>query len=160
MRTKVGGSHPILGIVIFVLLFGFVIGALIYRKITGPKDVARLETTLFTPYFADLKANHLDDAYQRYTTAVYKTRYSLEDYRKAWEERFEVGPLTEITMNTADPGMPHGKWGFSITYYVVLGDKKASSSLFYFVVEDGDGALRIEESARDPGNRHYVMEPW
>lgn len=160
MTTKIGGSHPLLGILIFVGLFGFVIGALIYRKMTAPKQVARLRTTLFDPYFTELRAGHLDEAYQRYTTAGYKASHSLEAYRKAWRERFDIGPLTEITMNTADPGNRKGKSGFLMSYYLVLGDKKSASSVFYFAYDEGDGALRIEESARDRGNRHYTQEPW
>ena len=160
MTTKMGGSHPILGILMFVLLFGFVIGALIYRKLTAPKQVARLHSTLFDPYFAELKAGHLDEAYQRFTTPVYKAKYSLEAYHKAWQERFDIGPLTKIQMNLADPGRRNGKWGFSMSYYVVLGDKKAASSIFYFVVEEGDGALRIEESAWDRGGGHFIQQPW
>ena len=160
MTTKMGGSHPILGILMFVLLFGFVIGALIYRKLTAPKQVARLHSTLFDPYFAELKAGHLDEAYQRFTTPVYKAKYSLEAYHKAWQERFDIGPLTQITMNTADPGTRKGKWGFLMSYYFMLGDKKSSAAVFYFATEDTDGVLRINESARETTASNYYQEPW
>ena len=154
------GAKQIIGILVFVLLFGGAIAALIYNISIG-KKVNQQVTALFEPYFRLIDEGKLGDAYRGATTPHYQEQYSLSAFEKAWGERISrFGKMTRREYRGANRTHRIGRSsGYTVVWNFWF-EKNELATANYFVADQPDGTLRIDMSSRVSGTQRPVPEPW
>lgn len=158
--TKSEVPHPILAIVVAVLLFGGVGYGIYYHSTEGKEQSREVEQELFEPYFRAIEAGKIDEAWERYTTPHYKETFSIDAYRARWQtissnEKFD---REQLTVNASYDAI-HRYDYLLVSYGFTLDHDYAH--VFYRVVRDADGTLRIHESGRSySGHPRLDPEPW
>ena len=154
--------HPIAAVAVALLMLGSIGYGVYYGLEKAPKNRERLEQSLFEPYFAALSAGHIDEAWDRYTTAHYKQLFPLSRYRQHWQETFSrTGPLSKRTLSVANEAyeVVNRREYSAVRYQLTFA--RDYVQVVYEVVLDAGGQPRI-----DWAGQHHLSssqtspEPW
>lgn len=158
--TESDVPHPIIAIIVAVLLFGGVGYGIYYHLTKAPKQRREVVQALFGPYFQALADGRIDEAWERYTTAHYKARFSLEAYRAQWRAALASKRFDRKLLNAnMSYDAPERQKYLLVTYGFTLDHDYVHA--FYRVVRDADGEQRIEWSGRRYTGRPLAdPEPW
>ncbi len=156
---KSSGS-PALGALIFLVLFGGAITAVVYNLRNGKKNAAKIDA-LFDGYFSVVRAGKLDDAWQQFTTPHYREQYPLDAYKKTWQTRVaQHGAMTRFENRGASRTHVIGHsagWSVVVNLYF---ERNHAPTATYYLEDQPDGTLLIERSSTASGARNPYGEAW
>ena len=160
--TESSVPHPIAALVVAALMLGGVGYGVYHALAQAPKAEARLEQTLFEPYFKALSAGHVDEAWQRYTTPRYQQLFPIEQYRQHWQQAFsKSGRIVERSLFAANGAYElASKRDYTAVKYQLTFEHDYVQAV-YEVVSDAQGHPRIDWAGRHPsGSSLTSPEPW
>lgn len=157
--------RSIIGIVIFILLFGGGVVAALYNAKVENKTAPKI-TTFFDSYFARLEAREFDQAWESQTSPHYKEQYPSTLYLKMWRDRLrDYGSIVKHDVVRLDRTFRIGRsngWTVVVDYIFERQPTKTNKVVTYYVVEDTSGALKIDLSSLTSGlqSDRSWPEPW
>jgi hypothetical protein len=137
--------HPLAAVLVATLLLGGIGYGAYYGLVQAPKQREALERSLFEPYFTALSAGHIDDAWDRYTTAHYKQLFPLPRYRQHWQDTFSrSGAISKRELAVADAAYEavNRREYTSVRYQLTFAHDYVQA--VYEVVPDARGQPRID----------------
>jgi hypothetical protein len=141
-------GRRIVAIIVAVLMLGGFAVAIIYNAVFTPRNRARVDATLFQPYYAAIAAGRIDEAWERYTTARYKRLHPLPSFREHWQSTLSSkGAIVDKQLYSANSTYElfTGRTSYAVVYHLKL--ERDFFTLQYTVRQEEDGALRIDYAA-------------